>query len=139
MAISILFENSIIKLSILGCHNGECKEKSTGCREIEVLSKNFHPYVSTPITILFLHIQFGRKYKIDNLITRFEEHFADGKNYQENGIKYFKKIILEELENDSSWKICSKCDLEYKEDIRKFENINYIVPDVDLCIFHKIK
>lgn len=139
MALLISFEDSIIQLSILGCHNGDCKTKSNGCGDIQVFKETFHPYVATPITRLFLHIQFGRKYKIDNLITRFEEHFANGNNHQENGIEYFKKIILEELETDSSWKICSKCDSEYKENTRKFENINYIIPNVDLCVFHKTK
>ena len=139
MALSISFENSIIKLSILGCHNGECKTKSAGCGELEVLTETFHPYVCTPITRLFLHIQFGRKYKIDELISKFDNYFANGVNNQVSGIEYFKKIILEELENDPSWKLCPKCDLEYKKNTRYFANINYIIPNADLCIFHKTK
>jgi len=137
MALSITFKNSFIQLSILGCHNGECKTKSSGCGEVEVIKETFHPYVATPITRLFLHIQFGRKYKIDELIAKFDEYFSHGQNNQVSGIEYLKKIILEELEKDSSWKICPKCDLEYKENHRKFDNINYIIPNAELCIFHK--
>ena len=50
---------------------------------------------------------------------------------------YFKKIILEDLETDTTWKICTKCDVEYKNKSRTFEKINYVVPEKDLCFFHK--
>jgi hypothetical protein len=139
MALLISFENSVIQLSIIGCHNGDCKTKSSSCGEVEVIKETFHPYVATPITRLFLHIKFGRKYKIDELISKFDEYFANGKNNQVSGIGYFKKIILEELEKDPGWKICPKCYVEYKENYCNFSNINYIVPNADLCIFHKTK
>ena len=71
------------------------------------------------------------------LIKQFQEYFDDNKNFEENGIDYFKKIILENLETDESWKICSKCDTEYKNKSRTFEKINYIVPEKDSCFFHK--
>jgi len=137
MALSISIENSYIKLCISGCHNGNCNKQSNGCGEIEILMEQFHPYVATPLTRLFLHIQFGRKYKIDNLIQKFDEYFKDGQNIEENGIDYFKKIILEDLETDTTWKICTKCDVEYKNKSRTFEKINYVVPEKDLCFFHK--
>jgi len=137
MALSISFENSSIKLYILGCHNGNCNKLSNSCGEIEILTEQFHPYVKTPLTRLFLHIQFGQKYIIDNLIKQFQEYFDENKHFEENGIDYFKKIILENLETDESWKICSKCDTEYKNKSRTFEKINYIVPEKDLCFFHK--
>lgn len=137
MALSISCENPIIKLCISGCHNGDCITNSNGCENNEIFTEVFHPYVVTPITRLFLHVQFNRKHKIDVLIKNFENHFESGQNYEENGIEYFKKIILEDLETDSSWKVCPKCSSEYKNKIRKFEKINYIVPYVDLCIFHK--
>lgn len=137
MALSISFENRIIKLCISGCHCGECKTKSNGCCDIEILTEEFHPYIATPITRLFLNIQFGRKHKIDKLIDNFDEYFKLEQHQEKNGIEYFKCIILEDLERDSSWKICPDCNLEYKEGILKFEKINYIVPEKDLCLFHK--
>jgi hypothetical protein len=137
MAIYLSIEDFFIKLCINGCHNGDCHTKSNGCGETEVIYEKFHPYVATPITRLFLHVQFGRKHKIDELITKFDTYFADGNHHEENGIDYFKKIILESLATDSTWKICGKCDVEYKEGSKKFENINYVTPDVEECIIHK--
>ncbi len=139
MALSITFKTSSIELCISGCHNSDCNKQSNGCGEIEILTEQFHPYVITPLTRLFLHIQFGKKYKIDDLIKKFEEHFKDGQNIEENGIEYFKKIILEYLETDEIWKICKNCNSEYKSGCRTFEKINYVVSDKDLCFFHKKK
>ena len=137
MALVLSFENSVIKLSMVGCHNGHCESKSNGCGEIQIFTEHFHPYIATPITRLFLHVQFGRKYKIDELIKKFDVHFADVNNYQQNGIEYWKQIILESLQNDPTWKICPDCNCEYELNMRTFEKINYITPQTDLCFFHK--
>ena len=139
MALVVFIDNSVITLSMAGCHNGHCDSKSNGCGEIQTFTENFHPYVATPITRLFLHVQFGRKYKIDELIAKFDTHFANEQNHQENGIDYWKKIILESLQNDSTWKICPYCDSEYKSGTRMFQHINYITPETNLCVFHKKK
>lgn len=136
MALSISLDNSIITLCISGCHNGNCNKESNGCGDIQIFTESFHPYISTPLTRLFLHIQFGREYKIDEFIKKFDEYFKDGNNINENGVEYFKKIILEDLETDSTWKICPVCSIEYNNGIRQFEKINFIVPEKDLCIFH---
>ena len=136
MALALSFENSVIKLSMIGCHNGHCESKSNGCGEIKIFTEEFHPYVATPITRLFLHVQFGRKYKIDELIANFNTHFANEQHHQENGIDYWKKIILESLQDDPTWKICVDCDSEYKTEKLTFEKINYITPEKNLCIFH---
>jgi hypothetical protein len=146
MAISITFENSIITLKMGGCHNGLYAhtkhkevpiEKTNGCGEIKIFSEKFNPYIATPITRLFLHVQFGRKHKIDELIEKFDAHFKDGKNCQENGIEYLKEIILSSLSTDPTWKICPECNIEYNNKTREFEQLNYIIPSKNLCIFHK--
>jgi hypothetical protein len=140
MALSLIVKDNEIELVISGCHNGECKEKSNGhvvCGEIEILTENFHPYLASPLTRLFLHIQFGRKYKIDEIISKFDKYFENGQHNDENAIPFLKKTILEELETDNSWKICTKCKTEYDNKTRKFEKIYYIIPSENLCIMHK--
>lgn len=132
MALSITLNKSIITLSISGCHN-----KSNCFDDIKIFTEKFHPYVTTPLTRLFFHMQFGREYKIYEFIKNFEEYFKDGNNIDVNGIEYFKKIILEDLETDPTWKICPECNIEYNAGTRQFEKINYIVSEKVLCVFHK--
>ncbi len=127
MAIEISLIDSIVELSLYACNN-EYKETFT---EI------FHPYVTTPLTRLLLYVEFGKKYKIDDLITEFNniKNINENTNYTSD-IDQLKKIILLNLEKDSIWKICPTCNIEYETRIRKFENINYIMTNNNLCIFH---
>ena len=127
MALSVSIEDSMIKMIIIVND------------EKEIITEIFHPYVVTPLTRLFFNKEYGQKYKINKMIKKFNKYVVLGENDRENNMEAFKQIILEVLLNDSKWLICSKCDLEYKEKSRKFENINYIIPTADLCLFHKNK
>lgn len=141
MALAVFINNSVITLSMMGCHNGHHDTKTNGCGvdcgEIRTFDEKFHPYIVTPITRLFLHSQLGPGYKIDELVAKFDTYFSNNQNHQESGIDYWKKIILESLQNDLTWGICPSCDFEYKNGTRMFENVNYIAPQTNLCYFHK--
>ena len=74
-----------------------------------------------------------------NLMKIFREYSnsIDSENgIDENGIKYLKKIILEDLEKDKSWKTCIKCRELYENNEIKFEDIIYILPNLDHCLDH---
>jgi hypothetical protein len=129
-------ENKVITLVICGCHNGNCCKQSNGCGKKIILKEKYNANRATPITRLFLHSVFGRKYRLNALINKFNEYFDDGKNYNVDGIEYMKKIILEDLETDNGWKICSKCECEYKAKTREFQNIVYIIPTIKFCTEH---
>jgi hypothetical protein len=114
-----------------GCHcaDGECQ--CTVFQISEVFDKNR----ATPITRMFLHNMFNRQYRLDDILKKFTDHF-DGKNNDENGLEYMKKLILTDCATDPTWKICPKCEIEYNNKTRNFEKIVFIVPHVDLCVEH---
>ena len=115
-------DNKVITVIIGGCHNGNECNHSNGCGKSVVLKEKFNIAISTPVTRLFLHVAFGRSYKIKEYMKKFDNYFDNGNNHDVDGIEYMKRVILEDLESDKSWKICPKCDYEYKEKKREFRH-----------------
>jgi hypothetical protein len=137
IAISIkMNESNEIIMILNGCHHkNTCL--SNGCCQFEYFTSNMDIYKPNAIARMYLHLVMNREYKINDILKQYEEYFSDGKNINENGIEYLKKLILEDHEKDKSWKRCSKCYELYENKKIKFEDIIYILPNIDYCIDHK--
>ena len=123
--------------TLSGCHG--CGSK--GCGHIERFSEVFDIHRSTPITRLFLHVAFGRQNKIDEILHQFEDYYENEAMYatedeEKDGLTFLKELILKNLQDDATWKICPTCDQQYRASIRKFQNIHYVIPGVDFCLDH---
>lgn len=134
MAISISLNKSKEVVMILnGCyHKDICR--SNGCYHFEYFKTKIDIYKPNTISQMYLYLAMGRKERLNNLIKKYNEYFFDRLN--ENGIDYLKKIILEDLENDSLRKTCIKCKKLYEENKIKFEDIMYILRNLDYCLDH---
>lgn len=136
MAISIrLNEANEVIMILNGCHHKDICT-SNGCCHFEYFKTKINVHKPNPIARMYLHLVMGREQKIYDLLKQYEEYFLNGANIDENGIKYLKKIILEDLEKDKSWRRCSKCYELYENNQAKFEDIIYMLPHMDYCVDH---
>jgi len=154
MAIYLTKNNNDEIIMILnGCHNkNKCpekdlstnissmkfseKNKNNGCCQFEYFIYNFDINKPTPIMRMYLHLVMGRDKRLTQLIEQYNDYFGNIENMDEDGIDYLKKIILEDLDKDVTWKTCIKCKELYNENKIKFEDIIYIVPHLDYCVGH---
>ena len=136
MAISIrLNESNEVIMILNGCHHMDTCTRN-GCGHFEYFLTKINIHKPNAIARMYLHLVMGREEKIYDLLKQYNEYFSDGANINENGIKYLKKIILEDLEKDKSWKTCIKCRELYENNEIKFEDIIYILPNLDHCLDH---
>jgi hypothetical protein len=136
MALSINVNNGNICMVINGCHNGNCNHTTNGCGEFVTYIEKFNASRATPITRMFLHTVFGRNSHLDEILEKYDAYFANDSHHDESGIEYIKKLILDDCDNDNSWKICPVCKIMYMRKILPFENIHYITPQTEKCIDH---
>lgn len=129
------YENDVISLSFGGCRGAG----KPGHREIVQYEEPFRPTRSSPITRLFLHAAFGRKYKLDKILDDYDKYFKDGKHQDENFVDVFKRLILEDHEQDPTWKICPACKMEYANGKRSWQHILYVTPTTAACEDHASK
>jgi hypothetical protein len=136
MALLIQLKDDIIQCIINGCHSEICDHKN-GCGKFIEYNQKFDANHATPIVRLYLHLIFGRKQRIQNIINKYNDFFSDNNNINENGIKIMQKIIIEDCNLDKDWKICPQCYDNYLNNDDYFDKINYIVPSIDKCIVHQ--
>jgi hypothetical protein len=108
MTISITMNESNEIIMILnGCHHkNTCL--SNGCCQFEKFVSKMDIYKPNAIARLYLHLVMGRESKINDILKQYEEYFVDGKNINENGIEYLKKLILEDhgIQRISVFSLC---------------------------------
>jgi len=90
---------------------------------------------------LFLHTIFGRLYRIDQILKKYEDivnimEITNPNLNHTDGLRIMKSLILEDLKSDADWKVCQKCEQEYDSGIRPFQRVLYTVPSIKTCNEH---
>jgi hypothetical protein len=135
MALRLEVNSGVISCIICAC-GGKCQSSTESQKSCKLIIEAFNPNKTTPITKLLLHSVFGRKYRLDDILHQYEEKIEINQASTIERIKIFEQIILDDCKSDLDWKICSICEDEYMNEKRAFENVLFIVPELNYCVEH---
>lgn len=132
MSLGITVHAGVISCLMCVCDGG-CKTYAESQKSCKLIEEKFELHKTTPITRMALHINFGRKYRIDKILYKYKkinEHIIkdEGDMTPEKRMELLEFIIIDDCKMDSDWKICHICESEYVNKIRPFERILFTIP-----------
>lgn len=143
MSLSLTVHAGTISCLMCVCDGG-CKNYVESQKSCKLIEEIFDLHKTTPITRLALHINFERKHRIDKILYKYKKIHnriakIEGPMNPEKRMELLEYVIIDDCKMDSDWKICNKCESEYINNARLFENILFTVPELKYCSEHQIQ